>query len=124
MFHLQDVFLGSDIIRSIVRRYRRRELRDDFATIHGVAHIVDSHACFCLSRCLDSFVHMMTVHADPAELRQKGRVKIHHSVVIGIDKEIRNHQQEACENNEPDPELLHKSHHAGFIVELLLRHDY
>ena len=122
MFHLQDMFLGCNVVRSIIRRQRRCELSYDLSPVDLIADIVDSHAGLGLAGGLDSLVHMMTVHPDASELRKKGRMEIDDSARICVNEEIRDHHQEACKDNEVDAELLHYRHQLLLIKKVLPWH--
>ena len=69
MGHLQLVLLLCDIICGIVGSEGYSELAYDLATITNVGDIMNSHASLCLTRCLDSLVHVMSPHALTAILR-------------------------------------------------------
>ena len=122
MFHLQDVLLGGNVVRSILWRQRRGELGYDLSPVDLIADIVDSHAGLGLAGGLDGLVHVMTVHPDASELRKQGRMEIDDSVRICVNEEIRDHHQEACKDNEVDAELLHYRHQLLLIQKVLPWH--
>ena len=102
VLHFKGMFLGGDVVGSVIGTDRSAELSDDPATVNLAAYPMDGHSGLGLPRRLDSLVDMMTVHAHASEFRQKGGMKVDHPVVIFMDQEVRDDKEETRQNDEVD----------------------
>ena len=120
MAHLQFVFLVGDIVDGIGRQQGYGELGDDLAGITDGCDVMDGHARLCLTSCLHRLVDMMAPHALATILGQECGMDIDDATREGIDEEVRDQGQEACQDNEIDGMLAQQRHHDIRIVELCL----
>lgn len=102
VFHLQDVFLGGDVIGGVVRIYRSAELGDDPAAVNLGAYPMDGHSGFRLPCRFHGLVDVVAIHSDAAELREKGGMEVDDPAVIFTNQEVRNDKEETRQNDEVD----------------------
>lgn len=102
VFHFKGMFLGGDVIGSVVGAYRSTELSDDLAAVNLAAYPVDCHAGLGLTCRFHGLMDAMTVHAHASEFRQKGRMKIDDPAVIFTNQKVRNDEEETRQNDEVD----------------------